>query len=344
MAPSTRHVARRSSGQAWHARRVRAVQVVRPTGPEDMEIRDVPEPVPGPDDVLVDVHTVGVAFPDLLLSRGLYQIRPELPFTPGLDFAGTVRSVPDGSEFAPGQPVAGVARYGTAAEVVANPVGATFPLPEGISFEAGAAIGLNYLTAHFALLERGDLQAGETVLVHGGAGGVGTAALQVARGYGARPIAVVSSLERAEFAREAGAGEAVLVDGFRSAVEVITGGRGVDVVVDPVGGEVFTDSLRLLVPFGRLLVVGFAAGQQIPQVRVNRLLLNNIDVRGVSWGGFAMTRPGYLRGQWDQLTPLMTSGVIDPPIGATYDLDGFAEAVRSLQERRTLGKAVVRVR
>jgi NADPH2:quinone reductase len=203
---------------------------------------------------------------------------------------------------------------------------------------------MNYLTAQFALAERGQLRKGETVLVHGAAGGVGTATIQVAKGYGARTIAVVSSEEKARVARDAGADEAVLLDGFRDAVTELTGGRGVDVVMDVVGGDVFTDSLRVLAPQGRLLVVGFAAGQGIPQVKVNRLLLNNVDVRGVGWGAYAMVRPGYMQEQWAELVPMIESGVVRPPIGATYPLEGFGRALTDLEQRRTLGKSVVRVR
>src|SRR4051795_3505577 len=227
---------------------MRAVQVIEPTGPEHLEVRDVPEPTPGAEDVLVEVHAVGVSFPDLLLSRGEYQLKPEPPFTLGVDFAGVVVSGPG---FEPGQRVAGVGPYGNAAELVASPVISTFPLPDALSFEEGAALPMNYLTAQFALAERGRLQAGETVLVHGAAGGVGTATIQVAKGYGARTIAVVSTEEKAEVARKAGADETVLLDGFRDEVKELTGGRGVDVIVDVVGGDVFTDSLRSLAPQGR---------------------------------------------------------------------------------------------
>jgi NADPH2:quinone reductase len=240
--------------------------------------------------------------------------------------------------------VAGVGGYGGAAQLVANPAMFTFALPDAMSYDEGAALPMNYLTAQFALAERGQLQAGETVLVHGGAGGVGTATLQVAKGYGARTIAVVSSEEKATVARQAGADEAVLVDGFRDAVMALTDGAGVDVVVDVVGGDLFTDSLRVLATQGRLLVVGFAAGQGIPEVKVNRLLLNNIDVRGVGWGAYAMLRPGYMQQQWQALLPMMESGVIRPPIGATYELEDFGQALVDMDQRRTLGKSVVKVR
>ena len=169
---------------------MRAVQVVELTGPEHLEVREVPEPTPGPEDVLVEVHAVGVSFPDLLLTRGEYQIKPEPPFSLGVDFAGTVVSGPG---FEPGQRVAGVGGYGNAAELTACHRSSVFPLPDVLSFDEGAALPMNYLTAQFALAERGHLQAGETVLVHGAAGGVGTATIQVAKGYGARTIAVVST-------------------------------------------------------------------------------------------------------------------------------------------------------
>jgi NADPH2:quinone reductase len=320
---------------------MRAAQVVTPTGPADVQVREVDEPTPGPDDVLIEVHRVGVSFPDLLLSKGEYQLKPEPPFSLGVDVAGTVVS---GAGFEPGQRVAAVGGYGGAQERAVVPGMFTFPLPDALSFDEGAALPMNYLTAEFALAERGHLRAGETVLVHGAAGGVGTATLQVAKGMGARTIAVVSTDAKARVAQAAGADETVLLDGFKDAVQDLTGGRGVDVVVDVVGGDAFTDSLRVLGPQGRLLVVGFAAGQGIPEVKVNRLLLNNIDVRGVGWGAYAMLRPGYMQEQWQRLLPMMESGVVRPPVGAVYDLDQFGQALTDMDERKTLGKSVVRVR
>ena len=242
-----------------------------------------------------------------------------------------------------GDRVAACLGHGGASDVVGLGPDSVFPLPDALSFEQGAAIPMNYLTAHFALVERGHLREGETVLVHGAAGGVGTATIQVAKGYGARTIAVVSTEEKAEVARRAGADEAVLVEGFRDAVKELTDGNGVDVVMDVVGGDLMTDSLRSLATQGRLLVVGFTGGD-IPEVKVNRLLLNNVDVRGVGWGAYAMVRPGYMRQQWDELVPLMESGVIDPPIGATYALEEFGQALQDMADRKTLGKSVVTLR
>ncbi|MCW2786789.1 MAG: qorA 1 [Marmoricola sp.] len=325
---------------------MRAAQVTRLDGPHAIEINDVDEPtaegVFGPQ-ILVDVHAVGASFPDLLLSKGEYQLKPELPFTLGVDFAGVIRSAPDGTGFAPGDRVACCGSNGGATEVVGLGPDLVFPLPDNLSFEQGAAIPMNYLTAHFALKERGQIREGETVLVNGAAGGVGTATIQVAKGYGATVIAVVSTPAKAEFARAAGADHAILADGFLAATKELTGGVGVDIVVDIVGGAMFTDSLRSLAPQGRLLVVGFADGA-IPEVKVNRLLLNNVDVRGVGWGAYAMMRPGFMTAQWHELEPMMASGVIAPPIGATYGLEDFGRALAEMDERKTLGKTVLRVR
>jgi NADPH2:quinone reductase len=324
---------------------MRAVQVLQPTGPADVRAVDVPEPEAGPGEVLVEVHAVGVSFPDLLLSQGKYQMRPEPPFTLGVDVAGTVVATSSTDSAIPvGTRVAGVVSYGGAAERAVVPASAVFALPDSTSYDEGAALPMNYLTALFALQERGQVQAGETVLVHGAAGGVGTATLQVAKGLGVCTIVVASTEEKAAFAREAGADEAVPLAGFKDEVAALTGGRGVDVVLDVVGGEVFTDSLRCLAEQGRLLVVGFAGGQGIPEVRVNRLLLNNVDVRGVGWGAFALTKPDYLHQQWQTLLPMLASGVVRPPIGATYDLDDFGLALTEMADRRTLGKTVVHVR
>ena len=320
---------------------MRAIQVTRLDGPDGVEVVDVPEPTPQPGQVVVEVEALGVSFPDLLLTRGEYQLRPELPFILGVDVAGVVRDAPADSGFKTGDRVACVLPYGAGAEVLALDPDSVFPLPDSVTFEAGAALPMNYLTAQFALATRAGLRAGETVLVHGAAGGVGTATIQVARGYGARTIAVVSTEAKAEVARAAGADEVVMVDGFLAAAKELTDGDGVDVVVDVVGGDLMTDSLRALAPGGRLLVVGFTAGA-IPTVKVNRLLLNNTDVRGVGWGAWAMARPGFMRVQWDELLPMLESKVVHPPVGRVYPLDETGAALADLAARRTVGKSVVR--
>ncbi len=319
---------------------MRSVQVTSLDGPSSVAIVEVPEPEPAPDHVLVEVRALGISWPDLLQTKGEYQIKPELPFQLGVDFAGVVVTAPPESGFEPGDRVACVLPYGGGADLVAVHPESVFPLPDNLSFEQGAALPMNYLTAEFALVTRGGVRPGHTVLVHGAAGGVGTASIQVAKGLGARVIAVVSTQEKVEVATAAGADEAVLADGFRDSVKELTGGAGVDIVVDVVGGELMTDSLRSLAPLGRVLVVGFTGGE-IPQVKVNRLLLNNIDVRGVGWGAYAMVRPGFMRGQWTALLPLMQSGVIDPPIGKVYPLTQVGEALADMEARRTVGKSVI---
>src|SRR3954469_14445777 len=216
---------------------MRSIQVTSLDGPSAVTVTDVPEPTPGPDQVLVDVRALGISWPDLLQTKGEYQLKPDVPFQLGVDFAGVVRSAPEGSGLAEGDRVACCLPYGGGADLVALGPDSVFPLPEELSFEQGAAIPMNYLTAHFALATRASLEPGETVLVHGAAGGLGSASVQVAKGLHARVIAVVSTEEKAAVAKGAGADETVLVDGFREAVASLTDGRGVDVIVDVVGGD-----------------------------------------------------------------------------------------------------------
>jgi NADPH:quinone reductase len=319
---------------------MRSVQVTSLDGPAGVAVVEAPEPARGEGEVLVEVRALGVSWPDLLLSRGEYQLKPEPPFQLGVDFAGVVRQAPPEAGFRAGDRVAGCLPYGGGADLVSVHPESVFPLPESLGFDKAAALPMNYLTAQFALETRAGLRAGETVLVHGAAGGVGTASLQVAKGYGARTIAVVSTQEKADFVTGVGADHAVLVDGFLGRVKEITDGRGVDVVVDVVGGDLLTDSLRSLAGLGRLLVVGFTGGS-IPQVKVNRLLLNNIDVRGVGWGAYAMVRPGFMRRQWDALLPMLESGVVDPPVRTTYPVEEVGRALTDLEDRAVLGKIVL---
>ena len=322
---------------------MRAVQITRLDGPSAIELVQVPEPVAGPGQVLIDVHVAGVTFPEVLQSRGQYQLKPELPFVPGSEVAGVVREAPEGGAVKVGDRVAAFPGLGGFAEVVAALPQAVFPLPDAVSFEAGASLPMNYLTVHFALVRRGQLRSGETVLVHGAAGGVGTAAVQLASALGARVIAVVSSPEKGEVARRAGADEVVDAADFRAQVKELTGGRGVDVVVDPVGGDRFTDSLRSLAPEGRLLVIGFTGGE-IPTVKVNRLLLNNVSVVGVGWGAFWTADVGYLQEQWADLLPLLEAGKLDPVIGSRHRLEEAANALVEIDERRAAGKVLLTVR
>jgi NADPH:quinone reductase len=322
---------------------MRAARVTQLDGPDAIEVTEVAEPTG--EGVVVDVHAAGVAFPDALLTRGLYQYRPDPPFVLGAEIAGVVRSAPEDAAVRPGDRVVGLTMLsGGMAEVAMLAPDRAFKLPDNVSFEAGAGLLFNDLTMYFALTVRGRLREGETVLVHGAAGGIGTSTLRLAPVLGAsRTIAVVSTEEKGQIATAAGATDVVLAEGFKDAVKELTHGRGVDMVVDPVGGDRFTDSLRSLAPGGRLLVVGFTGGE-IPTVKVNRLLLNNVDVVGVGWGAWAGTHPGALTEQWNGLAELLTSGKLAPPEPEVYPLDEAAAAVASLEKRTAKGKVVLRVR
>jgi NADPH:quinone reductase len=336
---------------------MQAIQIVDLTGPASaLRLVELPEPdgsshpLSPHGGVAIDVRAAGVSFPEVLQTRGEYQHKPQLPFVPGSEVAGVVRSAPPGGEPGPtGEPlpelragtrVAAFCVLGAFAEVAVAPPFLTFPLPDELDFAQGAGLILNYHTAYFALALRGRLREGETVLVHGAAGGVGTAALQVAAGLGARTIAVVSSDAKEQVARAAGAGEVLRADGpWKDEAKALTGG-GVDVVLDPVGGDRFTDSLRSLRPDGRLVVVGFTGGA-IPEVRVNRLLLGNVEVVGAGWGAYALARPELCREIGAALGRLIEQGFVRPIVGARFPLERAAEALQTIDERRATGKVVL---
>jgi NADPH:quinone reductase len=327
---------------------MRAVQIVEESGPETaLRLVEVEEPershmlTPG-QGILVDVHAAGVSFPEVLQTRGLYQMKPPLPFVPGSEVAGIVRSAPDDAAVKPGDQVAAFCALGGFAEVAVAPEFFTFPLGT-LDYAQGAALILNYHTAYFALKLRGRLKDGETVLVHGAAGGVGTAALQVAKGLGARTIGVVSSEEKQRVAQAAGADEVVLLsDAWKDEVKERSGG-GVDVVLDPVGGDRFTDSLRSLREDGRLIVVGFTGGA-IPEVRVNRLLLGNTEVVGAGWGAYVMGKPQLNREIGAAIMKMAAEGVVAPVVGERFPLERASDALLAIEERRATGKVVLEVR
>lgn len=327
---------------------MRAIQIVQETGPESalswVETAE-PEPshmlTPG-EGVVVEVHAAGVSFPELLQTRGMYQMKPPLPFVPGSEVAGIVRSAPAGAAVKEGDRVAAFCALGGWAETAVAPEFFVYPLAEKLDYAQGAALILNYHTAYFSLAMRGGLREGEWVLVHGAAGGVGTAALQVARALGARTVAVVSSDEKARVARDAGADEVIGLDGWKDAAVEISGG-GVDVVLDPVGGDRFTDSLRSLREDGRLLVVGFTGGS-IPEVKVNRLLLKNISVVGAGWGAYVMGKPDVNREIGAAIGKMVDDGFVAPIVGARFPFEEAAAAMLALDERRALGKVVLEVR
>jgi NADPH:quinone reductase len=330
---------------------MRAIQIAELSGPDSaLRAVELPEPEPvhplsqkGEAAVVVDVHAAGVSFPEVLQTRGEYQFRPPLPFIPGSEVGGVVRSAPAGSGLEPGDRVAAFTALGAFAEVAVAPAFFTFKLPEALDFAQGASLVLNYHTAWFALRTRGRLVEGEWVLVHGAAGGVGTAALQVAAGLGARTIAVVSSEAKARVAQEAGADHVVRSDGaWKDEAKELSSG-GVDLVLDPVGGDRFTDSLRSLREGGRVVVVGFTGGS-IPEVKVNRLLLRNTEVIGAGWGAYAMPKPDFNREVGAGIERLIERGYVRPLIGARFALEDAARALRCIDSRQATGKVVLDVR
>lgn len=315
---------------------MRAARITALTGPAAVTVDEI-DPPTRDGGIRIQVHAAGVSFPDLLQSRGEYQTKPPLPHVPGAELAGVVIDAPPASRFSTGDRVVALSAGGALAEEAVVDPEYVFPLPESVSFVAGAATIVNYGTAYFALLERGGLRSGESVLVHGGAGGVGTASIQVAKAFGAaRVTAVTSTAAKGETSLAAGADAFVLADGFRDALA----GVRFDIVVDPVGGDRFTDTLRVLRPGGRVLVIGFTAGS-IPQVSVNRLLLANTAVVGVGWGPVVLADSNRLRRHWDALVPHLGAGRLNPVISSVHPLEQIAEALREIDERRAVGKVVV---
>ncbi len=325
---------------------MRAIQITDLSGPDSaLEMVELPDPEPSHmmtpgSGVVVEVAAAGVSFPEVLQTRGEYQFKPPLPFVPGSEVGGIVRSAPDDADVKKGDRVAGFCMIGGFAELVVAPVYGTFKLPDALDFAQGAGLVLNYHTAYFCLKLRGRLAEGETVLVHGAAGGVGTATIQVAKGLGARTIAVVSSDEKADVAREAGADEVVRSDGeWKDEVVELSGG-GVDIVIDPVGGDRFTDSLRSLREDGRIVVVGFTGGS-IPEVKVNRLLLKNTEVVGAGWGAYVMGKPDLTREIGAELDKLIEAGHVKPIVGARFPFEQAADALKLIDERGATGKVVL---
>jgi NADPH:quinone reductase len=328
---------------------MRAIQIVEESGPDSaLAYVELPEPeashplTPGAG-VLVEVHAAGVSFPELLQTRGQYQLKPPLPFVPGSEVAGVVLSAPEGAQVKAGDRVAAFCALGGFAETAVAPEFFAQPLADKLDFAQGAGLILNYHTAYFALLLRGRLQEGEAVLVHGAAGGVGTAALQVARALGAKTIALVSTGAKRAVAEQAGADQTVLLgEGWKDEVLERSGG-GVDMVLDPVGGDRFTDSLRCLREQGRVVVVGFTGGS-IPEVRVNRLLLKNTEVIGAGWGAYVMGKPQLNREIGAAINKMIEDGFVVPIVGERFPFERAAEALKTLDERRATGKVVLEVR
>jgi NADPH2:quinone reductase len=316
-----------------------AHRIMNFAGPDGIVWTEAEEPV-ADGGVVIDVVAAGVSFADLLQTTGEYQMQVPVPFTPGMDAAGVVRSTPPDVGLRVGQRVAILAPYGCWQEVVSVPAERVLPLPQDMNFEAGAAVPLNYLTGLFALVRRGQARRGETLLVHGAAGGVGTAAVQLGRALGLRTVAVVGEEAKKEFALRSGAHHVVLSRGWLAAVRELLGDRAVDIVVDPVGGDRVIDSLRSLAPEGRLLILGFAAGE-IPTVKVNRLLLGNTAVLGVASREFFEHQPGIVADLWTRLMEVRrTRALPDPPV-QPYPFADARDALRAIAQRQTRGKVVL---
>lgn len=326
---------------------MRAVWVREHGAPQTARVEEVPSPAIGDDQVLVEVKAIGVNYPDFLVINGTYQTLPPRPFSPGKDAAGIVRAVGRGAlHCKPGDRVAVHVEYGAYAELVAAKDAVCHVIPDTMSFEEAAAMGLVYQTAHFALIERGLYQRGETVLVNGAAGGVGLAAVQIAKGLGAIVLAGVNNAADAAFARENGADHVIdlarpeLRESLRAQVHALSGGRGPDLVLDPLGGAVFEASLRALAWRGRMVVIGFAAGA-IPEVKVNYLLLKNITVSGLQWSDYRERRPEWVRRVQTELFGLYASGAIRPRIMRAFPLERFAEALALVKGGSVQGKVVL---
>ena len=321
---------------------MRAVVLNEAIGPRGLQVTELPEPA-ATDRVVVDVQAAGVSYPDLLQTQGRYQTVRALPFVPGVEAAGTVRSAPPDSGLEPGQRVAALTTDGAWQQVVAVDPRRVLPLPDTVGVAAAAGMPMNYLTAHFALRRRARVEAGELVLVHGAAGGLGQAVLHLCRALGLRTIAVVSDDAKARAATAAGADQVVPVDNWLAEVRARTGGAGVDVVIDPVGGDRFTDSVRCLSTEGRIIVLGFTGGS-IPEVKVNRLLLNNTGVLGAAWGEFLRNRTHHVRAQWDELSPMFADGRLRIAEPELRPLAEAGSALEALGARNSIGKLVLDLR
>ena len=322
---------------------MRAVVVDQWMEPADLVVSEAPEPEVGPGGLKVEVRAAGCNFFDTLIVQGQYQVKPPFPFTPGAEIGGVIRAVGEGVEnFAVGDRVFASSGLGGFSEMAVAPAMGTYHLPEGMSFEEGAAFPVIYPTSYAGLFFRADLQAGEDLLVHAAAGGVGIAAVQIGKALGARVIATAGAADKLEIARQNGADDLIdyREEDFVPRVMELTGGKGADVIYDSVGGDVFDRSLKCIAWSGRLLVIGFASGR-IPEVKANRILLKNIAVTGLHWGAHAAKEPARVPETFDALFELYAAGKIDPVIYKTYGLDELSVALQDLASRKTYGKLIV---
>ncbi len=322
--------------------------LVREHGPiESLQLGEAPDPVPKAGEVLIDVRAASINFPDLLVIGGTYQKLPPRPFSPGKDLAGVVAAIGDGVKTCkPGDRVSAQIEYGAYAAKCVVRESNCHIMPAAMSYAEAAAMGLTYLTAHFALNERAHYQPGEVVLVNGAAGGVGLAAVQVAKALGATVVASVSSQEKADLAKANGADHIVRTDvpeikeAFRKQVYDAVGKRGVDIIIDPVGGDVFDASFRTIAWSGRVVVVGFAEGR-IPQIKAGILLVKNISLIGLQWSDYRDREPEKVRKVQQALFRLYEEGKLKPHVMAAYPIEEHQQALAVVRDRKVVGKVVL---
>jgi len=326
---------------------MRAV-VCKELGPASkLVVDEFPAPTAGPDEAVIDVMAAGVNFPDTLIVEGKYQVRPKLPFVPGAEAAGVVSALGKNVQgLKLGQRVIALGgAYGAFAEQLAAPAAGLLPMPDEMDFVTGAGFGLTYGTSYYALKQRAALQAGETLLVLGAAGGVGLAAVELGRAMGARVIAAASSAEKLAVAEAAGAATGInyVSELLKDRVKALTDGKGADVVYDPVGGELSEQALRATGWNGRFLVIGFAAGD-IPKIPLNLPLLKNNAIVGVFWGAWAARDPQASLQNYQELFQMYRDGELKPLVSQVFELDDYLEAFNTLTERRARGKVILKVR
>lgn len=311
--------------------------------PESLSVESLPDPAPGPGEVVLAVRAAGVNFPDVLMVAGQYQVKPELPFAPGAEAAGEVLAVGEGvRHLGPGDRVIAFVGHGAFATHLRAPASAVFPMPPGLDFDTAAAFTLAYGTSYHALVDRAGLQAGETLLVLGAAGGVGLAAVEIGAALGAKVIAAASTGSKLAVCREHGANDTInyAEEDLRARLKALTGGRGPDVIYDPVGGDLSEPAFRSVAWGGRHLVVGFAAGG-ISKLPLNLTLLKGASLVGVFWGEFARRHPQQNAANLARMLGWMAEGKLRPLISGRYPLEQTAQALRDMADRRVTGKIVI---
>lgn len=312
---------------------------------EDLVIEDVPAPELSGGEVIVDIRAAALNFPDVLMVQGKYQSQPDLPFSPGGEFAGCISAVADDvDDWQVGDEVFGGTGHGCFSQQIAVPAKSLRKKPKGMSFSQASGISTTYGTSYYALKQRANLQPGETLLVLGAAGGVGLAAVELGKAMGARVIAAASSSEKLETAKQAGADELIdYSDGeLKDKVKALTGGKGADVIYDPVGGDLFDQCMRCINWYGRVLIIGFVGGD-IPRVPTNLILLKSCQVVGVFYGAFSARYPAEGRQNFAEIMEMFEAGKIDPLVGKEFEFDEYVDALNCLEHRQALGKVVLKV-